>query len=154
MYSEKDFQFYVKNLTSDDLEDIAYAVGDLTAIDAVGDERLLPLLEPLLEDERIVGMPAAPPAYCEVRWLAAKAIDKQRYLLELPPRNISRLGFIYPGSYGTMSAFATEKTGVDMMNRPRIDNTIEELEYLKKLGALPVCTSSESPYLDYSTLPK
>lgn len=31
MYSEKDFQFYVKNLTSDDLEDTAYAVGNLTA---------------------------------------------------------------------------------------------------------------------------
>ena len=32
--------------------------------------------------------------------------------------------------------------------------TMKRLEYMKKLGVLPVCINNESPYLDYSTLPK
>ena len=63
MYSEKNFQFYIKQLTSENPEEKGRAVGRLTAIDVEGDERLLPLLEPLLQDERIVRMPAAPISY-------------------------------------------------------------------------------------------
>lgn len=110
MYSDESFQFYVEHLTSNNPQDRGYGVGTLTTIDTVGDERLLPMLEPLLKDEHIVGMPALPPRYCEIRWLVADAIDKQGYLLRLPPRKISRLGFIYPGSYGKLAAFATVVT--------------------------------------------
>lgn len=162
MYEEEDFNYFAESLTSDNSKDRGYALGHLTAIDVKGDERLLPLLEPLLQDEHIVKMPAMPPNYCEIRWLAAKAIETQRYLLKLPPQKISRLGFVYPGSSGEMSVFAEERHGIKSSDLPKFFSTpeepyghiIAELEYLKTLNALPVCTMSERPYIDYSTLPQ
>ena len=158
MYSE-DFQFYVEHLTSDNPYDVGYGVGSLTAIDVEGDERLLPLLEPLLEDERIVRMPAAPISYSEIRWMAADAIGTQRYLLGLPERNISRFGFMCPGSYGTLVTFAEIRHGIKDSDLYSISyqledggsDTIADLEYLKKLGVLPVCNLEEPPYVDLAT---
>ena len=159
MYSEKNFQFYIKQLTSENPEEKGRAVGRLTAIDVEGDERLLPLLEPLLQDERIVRMPAAPISYSEIRWMAAKAIGTQRNLLGLPTRSISRLGFICPGSYGELVAFAIIKHGIKDSDIRRFSSqlkdgqnqTIAKLEYLKKLGVLPVCKLEEFPYVDRAT---
>ena len=159
MYSEKDFEYFVRKLISENPQDRGRGVGHLTAIDVEGDERLLPLLEPLLKDEHIVGMPALPPSYCEIRWMAAKAIGTQRNLLGLPTRSISRLGFICPGSYGELVAFAIIKHGIKDSDIRRFSSqlkdgqnqTIAKLEYLKKLGVLPVCKLEEFPYVDRAT---
>lgn len=154
MYEEKDFNFFVEHLTSNEVEDRGYAVRALRNKEKEGDERLLPLLEPLLEDKSFTITGGMPASYCEIRLLAAKAIENQRRLLGLPPRNISIVGFVYPGSYGKLSAFATKKTGIGMMERPSFESTEAELEYLREKGALPVFTSSQYPYIDYSTLPR
>ena len=152
MLSKEDFDYYARKLTSNDPDDRGYGARNARAED-IGDERLLPLLEPLLQDKRFTITGGMPPRYCEVRLLAAKAINRQKKLLGLPGK-VSSIGFVYPGSYGMMSVFAERKTGIGMMDRPSFDSTSAELEYLNKQGVLPVFTSDKYPYLDYSTLPR
>ena len=98
--------------------------------------------------------------YSEIRLMAANAIDKQRYLLGLPHRNISRFGFMCPGSYGKLVTFAQIRHGIKDSDLYGIsyqlledgrNKTIAKLEHLKKLGVLPVCTLEEYPYIDSDT---
>ena len=67
MYGENNFEYFTRKLTFNNKEDRGWGVGHLTAIDMIGDERLIPLLEPLLKDESITITGDMPPIYCEVR---------------------------------------------------------------------------------------
>ena len=153
MYNDQDFEFFVEHLKSDDEDDRGYAARASSKTEAEGDKRLLPLLEPLLQDKRFTITGGMPPRYCEVRLLAAKAINRQRKLLGLPGK-VSLTGFVYPGSYGMMVVFAERQHGFKKSDFPYGADTFEKLEHLQNLNVLPVFTSDKYPYLDYSTLPR
>ena len=71
------------------------------------------MLKPLLKDESITIMLIMLPIYYKIRYLAAKAIDRQQHLLKLklPLQKINCIDFMFPGSYGMLIAYAIEQKG-------------------------------------------
>jgi hypothetical protein len=76
---DRDFQETVENLHSDDLL-LQTSALKVLAIDPLGDQRILPYLEALLTDTTPC-LVAIPYMFGEIRWLAARALAKERAVL-------------------------------------------------------------------------
>ena len=127
---DRDFRATVEHLQSDDLL-LQSATLKTLVIDPLGDQRILPYLEALLTDTTPC-LVAIPYRFGEIRWLAARALAKERAVLGIK-EPVYLQNVVKPL---TGQALADLEREAHIQARGGIDGLLETFAQLRAMGKL------------------